>query len=57
MTGEAVRLKLEKDSFEVGREGTGGSEREGVAGAGEVGLLMGLRKDGVLRAYISSDEW
>jgi hypothetical protein len=50
-------LKLEKDSFEVGREGTGGSEREGVAGAGEVGLLMGLRKDGVLRAYISSDKW
>ena len=53
-----MRLKLEKDSLDIGlaRSGTGaatGSGRGAVPGAGEVGRLVGRRKAGALRVYIS----
>ena len=57
MRGDAVRLKFENDSLDIEREtrsfATTESGRDG--GAGEVGRLMGLKKEGVLRACIASD--
>ena len=54
--GDAVRLKLKEDSLEgraVRSFGVTASARGGaVVGDGEVGRLVGRRKEGVLRAYM-----
>lgn len=56
--GDAVRLKLVKDSLdeERGMRSMGAlvSGRGLGVGEGDVGLLTGLRNEGVLSAYISS---
>ena len=56
VSGEAVRLKLEKDNLDMGRArsfAATGSVRGTDPGAGEVGRLLGLRNAGALRVYIS----
>ena len=55
--GEAVRLKLEKDSLDIARARSfvGGISERGAepCGAGDVGRLAGLRNAGALSVYIS----
>ena len=56
VSGEAVRLKLEKDSLDTvrARSLAGAlSARGAEPGAGEVGRLVGLRNAGAFRVYIS----
>ena len=58
-SGDAVRLKPEKESLDIGRAvrsldaAASGREFGEGEGEGEVGLLAGFKNEGVLSAYIS----